>query len=111
MVRSRKPAARSRASRIGRALAVAYPLAAVCLGTLTTSALAQVQELPAIQVVANTPLQGSGVDRDKIPSTTWSVDASDLQRSYSPNVTDTLFQRIPGVRSEERRVGKECNFQ
>ncbi|HXO72758.1 MAG TPA: Plug domain-containing protein, partial [Bradyrhizobium sp.] len=61
------------------------------------AAVAQVQELPAIQVIANTPLQGSGVDRDKIPSTTYSVDAADFQRTYSPNVTDTLFQRIPGV--------------
>src|SRR3954468_304822 len=95
MVRGREPAASSRGSRVGRALGVACSSAAVCFGT--APALAQVQELPAIQVIANTPLQGSGIDRDKIPSTTWSVDAADLQRTYSPNVTDTLFQRIPGV--------------
>ncbi|MEA2881965.1 MAG: iron complex outerrane recepter protein, partial [Bradyrhizobium sp.] len=97
MVRSRRPAAGNCASRIGRAWAIVYPLAAACFGTVPGAALAQVQELPAIQVIANTPLSGSGVDRDKIPSTTWSVDASDLQRTASPNVTDTLFQRIPGV--------------
>ncbi len=84
-------------SRIGRARGIVYPLAVVCIVAFPAAAVAQVQELPAIQVIANTPLQGSGVDRDKIPSTTYSVDAADFQRSYSPNVTDTLFQRIPGI--------------
>lgn len=59
-------------------------------------ALAQ-QALPEIQVIATTPLQGPGIDRDKVPAMTHSVSADDFQRTYSPNVTDTLFQRIPGV--------------
>jgi iron complex outermembrane receptor protein len=97
MVRGRKPVARNCLSRITRAFGVVYPLVVVWIAAFPAAAVAQVQELPAIQVIANTPLQGSGVDRDKIPSTTYSVDAADFQRTYSPNVTDTLFQRIPGV--------------
>ena len=86
------------ARRVLAALGFVCPLAAVYIAACPATALAQGQELPAIQVIANTPLQGSGVDRDKIPpSTTYSVDAADFQRKDSPNVTDTLFQRIPGV--------------
>jgi iron complex outermembrane receptor protein len=71
---------------------------AIVLGgaVIPASAFAQ-QVLPEIQVIANTPLAGAGIDRDKIPSTTYSADAGDFQRTYSPNVTDTLFKRIPGV--------------
>jgi hypothetical protein len=102
MVRSRKSAARNCASRIGRALGVVTPLAAVYIAAFPAAALAQVQELPAIQVIANTPLQGSGVDRDKIPSTTYSVDAADFQRTYSPNVT-ALRSPIPMATASSRK--------
>ena len=71
---------------------------AAMAGLACTIAVARAQQvLPEIQVIASTPLQGPGVDRDKIPAQTYSVNAEDFQRSYSPNVTDTLFQRIPGV--------------
>lgn len=63
----------------------------------SANAQAQQQTLPTIEVIANTPLAGSGIDRDKVPSTIYSVSAEDFTRTYSPNVTDTLFQRIPGV--------------
>jgi iron complex outermembrane receptor protein len=77
-----------------------------CLLSMTTigaggavlSATASAQErLPEIQVISNTPVQGPGIDRDKIPSLTSTVTAEDFQRSYSQNITDTLFQRVPGV--------------
>ena len=71
---------------------------ALAFGAVTAVGAASAQEaLPEIVVISNTPLQGPGIDRDKIPSTTYSVNATDFQRSFSPNVTDTLFQRIPGV--------------
>ncbi|MBB5045710.1 iron complex outermembrane receptor protein [Rhodopseudomonas rhenobacensis] len=77
-------------------------LTAVVMATATAAAMlpqagwAQ-ERLPEIQVISNTPLPGSGIDRDKIPSMVSSVTAADFERSYSQNVTDTLFQRIPGV--------------
>jgi iron complex outermembrane receptor protein len=55
------------------------------------------QMLPEIQVVADTPLRGTGIDRDKVPSTVTTVHADDFQRTASPNLTDTLFQRVPGI--------------
>ena len=67
-------------------------------GLLVAMQAAQAQEmLPEIQVVADTPLQGRGIDRDKVPSTVTTVHAEDFQRTASPNITDTLFQRVPGV--------------
>lgn len=60
------------------------------------SAAAQ-QALPAIEVIANTPVQGPGIDRDKIPSMVTSVTPADFERTYSQNITDTLFQRVPGM--------------
>lgn len=69
---------------VRRALLIAVPAAAQ-------------EQLPEIQVISNTPIQGPGIDRDKILSLTSTVTAEDFQRSTSQNVTDTLFQRVPGV--------------
>src|SRR5262245_35908964 len=54
-------------------------------------------QIPAFQAVATTPVTGLGVDRDKIPAMVQTLPAEDFSRVYSPNVTQTLDQRIPGV--------------
>lgn len=84
-----------------RSAFAAMAMSTACLGIVSpgimfSPASAQVQ-LDEIVVVANTPVQGSGIDRDKIPSMTSTVTAEDFQRSYSQNITDTLFQRVPGI--------------
>jgi iron complex outermembrane receptor protein len=48
-------------------------------------------------VVAPTPLAGTGVDRDKLPSSTDVLEAADLQRRGSLSITDVLAQRTPGI--------------
>src|SRR4029453_9212275 len=53
--------------------------------------------LPAFQVVAPTPLTGIGFDRSKVPAMVQTLPAEDFSRVYSPNVVETLVQRIPGV--------------
>jgi len=65
-------------------------LAAVYIAALPAPALAQVQELPAIQVIANTPLQGSGIGVDKVPASVNIVDANQIQRADSLNISDAL---------------------
>src|SRR5882762_5887480 len=97
MVCSRKPAAGNCASRVRRALGVACPLAAVYIAALPAPALAQVQELPAIQVIANTPLQGSGIGVDKVPASVNIVDANQIQRADSLNISDALQKYVPGI--------------
>jgi iron complex outermembrane receptor protein len=52
--------------------------------------------LPPVEVVGASPL-GGYVDRDKVPGTVQTLNSNDFQRTESPLVTDTLFQRIPGV--------------
>jgi iron complex outermembrane receptor protein len=79
-----------------RLLSIALGVSAAGIAAPLSQSAAQ-QQLPEILVVSNTPLQGPGIDKDKIPSMTSTVTADDFQRSYSQNVTDTLFQRVPGV--------------
>ncbi len=75
---------------------VALTLSSAGLGAMLSPAEAQ-ERLQEIVVIANTPVQGPGIDKDKIPSMTSTVTAEDFQRSYSQNITDTLFQRVPGI--------------
>jgi iron complex outermembrane recepter protein len=53
--------------------------------------------LAPVEVIAPSPLRGAGVDPDKMPGTIQSLTSGDYQRTGSPVVTDTLFQRTPGV--------------
>src|SRR5262249_57185843 len=57
--------------------------------------------LPEIVVVAPSPLQGAGIDRDKVPAMVQTLTSDDFQRTYSPSVTETLVERIPGVSSSD----------
>jgi len=50
-----------------------------------------------LNVVATTPLAGTGIDADKVPAGVTTVSAGDLDRNRSLNVTDTLQQRVPGI--------------
>ena len=58
-----------------------------------------IPSLPPVRVIAPSPLPaGSGrIDPDKVPGMTQSLSADDVSRTESPSVSDTLFQRIPGV--------------
>ena len=53
--------------------------------------------LPAFQVIAPTPITGLGFDRNKVPAMVQTVTSEEFSRVYSPNVVETLQQRIPGV--------------
>jgi iron complex outermembrane recepter protein len=66
-------------------------------GSPPTSPPPPAAQIPAFQVVATTPITGLGFDRDKVPAMVQTLPAEDFSRVYSPNVTQTLDQRIPGV--------------
>jgi iron complex outermembrane receptor protein len=55
--------------------------------------------LPSIDVISTSPLGGAGVgvDPDKVSAMTQTLSADDFSRTYSPSITDTLMQRVPGV--------------
>jgi iron complex outermembrane receptor protein len=66
------------------------------------------QTLPEIQVISTSPFRGAGIDRDKVPALVQTVTADDFARSYGSHVTDTLFQRIPGMSVSDQQGN---NFQ
>src|SRR5215475_7244547 len=80
----------------GRRRVAAGVMLGAGLAALPVGAVAQTV-LPEIVVVAPSPLQGAGIDRDKVPAMVQTLTADDFQRTYSPSVTETLLQRIPGV--------------
>ncbi|MCI0465683.1 MAG: hypothetical protein L0Y57_01540, partial [Beijerinckiaceae bacterium] len=53
--------------------------------------------LPEVDVVSTSPLPAGGEKRDKIPAMVQTVPAEDFTRTKSPNVTDTLQQRVAGA--------------
>jgi iron complex outermembrane recepter protein len=75
-------------------------VAAVMLG-LPAAAQAQSVALPEIEVIATSPLTGAGISRDKVPAMVQTLSADDIQSTYSPSLTDALFQRIPGVSTND----------
>ena len=65
-------------------------------------AMAQPTVLPEMQVISTSPL-GAVIDRDKVPALVQTLTSDDFSRGYSPSVTDTLFQRIPGVSTSDQQ--------
>ncbi|HJU18057.1 MAG TPA: TonB-dependent receptor [Stellaceae bacterium] len=53
--------------------------------------------LPQIEVIAPTPLLGSGVDRAKVPAETSVLTGQDITRSGNANALRALNQQAPGV--------------
>src|SRR5215469_1147166 len=53
------------------------------------------------QFVAPTPITGLGIDRNKVPAMVQTLPAEDFSRVYSPNVVETLAQRIPGITTND----------
>jgi iron complex outermembrane receptor protein len=79
---------------------------ALALAALLSPAAALAQNsavLPEIQVISTSPLSGVGIDREKVPALVQTVTSDDIARTYNPNITDTLFQRIPGVSTSDQQ--------
>jgi iron complex outermembrane recepter protein len=57
--------------------------------------------LPNVNVVGSTPLQGSGVDRNKIPANTSVLTGADLQRTGPANLLRGLDERVGGIDLDE----------
>lgn len=53
--------------------------------------------LPEVEVVAPSPLLGSGVARDKVPAETTVLNSTDISRDGNPNFLRALDETAPGV--------------
>lgn len=62
-----------------------------------TADAAPILTLPPVEVIAATPLLGSGVDRDKVPAATTTLDSSDISRGGNPSFLNALSELAPGI--------------
>ncbi|HZD90749.1 MAG TPA: TonB-dependent receptor [Pseudolabrys sp.] len=70
-------------------------LGALWLGA--SAAAAQSLTLPTIEVVGNTPVPGSEIDRDKVPADVVTATGSQFDRVVTPSLTDGMVRALPGV--------------
>ena len=64
---------------------------------LATTARAQVAQLPPVEVIAASPLLGTGIDRDLVPAQTRTLGDKALRSQGMSDLTGTLERRLPGV--------------
>jgi iron complex outermembrane receptor protein len=77
---------------------IALHSAVLLTGCVVASARAGAQEqLPTVEVVGVSPVAGSEIDRDKVPSNVQSIVASDFDHAKSPDLLTSIFQSVPGV--------------
>ena len=53
--------------------------------------------LPTVDIVATSPLLGSGIDRDLVPAQTHVLNSKDIAREGTPNAVGALNQQVGGV--------------
>ncbi|CAN7454156.1 TonB-dependent receptor [Variovorax paradoxus] len=95
MRRSNKPRSRR---LIGLAVAAA---ACPMPGQAQEAAAAQPGSLPAVEVVATTPVPGIEVPKDQIPSNVQTADDRHLRRAQSLNLPDFMATQLPSVNVNE----------
>jgi outer membrane receptor protein involved in Fe transport len=106
--------AASRAPDAGRRAHLARVVAPLVLSALATVLRAQpvvAQAVPAaatpelvlptVEVIATTPLLGSGIDRDKVPAENTVVTSTDISRDGNANALRALNESAPGVNLDD----------
>ncbi|CAL75789.1 conserved hypothetical protein; putative signal peptide; putative TonB domain [Bradyrhizobium sp. ORS 278] len=78
-----------------RLSALKSALLATC-ALLPTAVFAQ-QTLQTIEVVGVSPVQGSEMAKDKIPSNVETIGTRELDHSRAPSLLDNILQSVPGV--------------
>ena len=86
-----------RALRAASAVAVAAAWLAMPPQSRAQDQPAATLELPTVEVIAATPLLGSGVDRTKVPAQNTVLNAGDIARDGAPNALRALREEAPGV--------------
>ena len=78
-------------------------LALACLAMLAGGAGAQVNEggTQRIEIIGTTPLGGSGIERDRVPSNAQTASARDLDASQAADLSSFLARRIGSVHVNE----------
>jgi iron complex outermembrane receptor protein len=99
----------------GRRFASAALAAILASTSLAVAAAAEDSTtVSPIVVIAPTPLAGPGVEADKLPGSTETLDAGDLRRRGSLAITDALEQRTPGLSlsdSQGNGFARDLNYR
>jgi len=70
--------------------------ATLILWALHPGAASAQESLPEVDIIAAAPL-AAGIDRDKVPGPTWSLDAGQLRAEGAASLTGTLERLVPGI--------------
>ncbi|HUI34369.1 MAG TPA: TonB-dependent receptor [Stellaceae bacterium] len=90
----------------GGLLAGALTLSLTGAAAAQTAAPAAETTLPAVNVIATTPLPGSGIDPDKLPANIQTLDSSDLTRQGTPSIVNALTGQAGSVNINETLVDR-----
>ena len=83
---------------VGLILMAGVTLAAVAAYGQTAPAASNAPVvLPTIDIFSSTPLSGTGVDVDKVPSAVTSIDSRQISRQRSANIVNSVAATTPGV--------------
>ena len=80
-----------------------FTTSAIVAGAAAVAAIAQplhaqqLPVLPPVQVIAPSPLIGSGIDRNSVPAATHVFDYRDIERRGVPDLLWSLNQEVGGV--------------
>src|SRR6476661_5304740 len=82
---------------VRRRIAVTVGGAAAVVATTQPLHAQQVMTLPPVEVIAPSPLIGSGIDRNSVPAATHVLDHRDIERQGAPDLLWSLNQGIGAV--------------
>lgn len=71
--------------------------AALLLPAVASAQTAAPEQLPTIEVVGVSPVAGSDIDRDKIPSSTTTLSADQFDKERTPDLIGAMVRALPGV--------------
>lgn len=66
-------------------------------GAAVTAGAGAATELPQVDVISSTPLLGSGIDKNKVPSAVSVLNSADLSRTGNPSLLNSMNQQVPGL--------------
>ena len=76
----------------------------LCLSAAAPAGIARAQTVPAapvalpdVNVVATTPVLGSGIDRYSLPQATQVLDSAEIDRTQVPSLTGAILENIPSA--------------
>ncbi len=81
-------------------------LSLIATAAAQTPAPAAETTLPAVNVIATTPLPGSGIDPDKLPANIQTLDSSDLTRQGTSSIVNALTGQAGSVNINETMVDR-----